>query len=164
MRQWHSRRIRRVAAIALVMAQLGFSAAAMAQGTEDIASQLICLCGCGKLLNVCEMDTAKQMKSVISDKLAEGWGKQQVIEYMTATYGEQVLAAPTKKGFNLIAWITPFALILFGTVVICMVVLAWVRHRQGILQTESEVVVSQGLEAKYGAILERELNEFESMK
>jgi cytochrome c-type biogenesis protein CcmH len=128
---------------------------------EDIASGLICLCGCGKLLNVCDMDTAKEMKSIIGDKLAEGWGKKEIVDYMTATYGEKVLAAPTKKGFNLTAWITPFALIFIGAALIGIVVQAWVRHRRATREEEIEIAVSQELESRYGKTLEKELKEFE---
>jgi cytochrome c-type biogenesis protein CcmH len=135
----------------------------LAQGTvEGIASQLICLCGCGKLLSVCEMDTAKQMKSIISDRLAEGMTAREVIDYMTEKYGEQVLAAPTKKGFNLTAWITPFAGIFVGSLVIWLVVAAWVQRRRVVRATEVATVVSEDLESRYGTILEQELDEFEA--
>lgn len=162
MLKWRSRESVQIAVLILVLAQLSWVGTVSAQGAvEDIASGLICLCGCGKLLNVCDMDTAKQMKSVISDKLAEGWSRQQIIDYMTATYGEKVLAAPTKKGFNLTAWVTPFALIIIGAVVIWFVVEAWVRHRRATREEEVEMAVSQDLESKYGATLEKELREFE---
>jgi cytochrome c-type biogenesis protein CcmH len=162
MQQWRNLRTIRAAAAILILAQLSWAGAVSAQGTvEDIASGLICLCGCGKLLNVCDMETAKQMKDIIGDKLAQGWGKKQIVEYMTATYGEKVLAAPTKKGFNLTAWITPFALIFVGVGVIAIVVQTWVRHRRTTSEEEIETAVSEELESKYGETLERELKEFE---
>lgn len=162
MRPWHDQRYTRGAVVALVTMQLAWTAPALAQGSvEDIASGLICLCGCNKLLNACDMDTARQMKAVISQKLDEGLGKQEIIDYMTATYGENVLAAPPKRGFNLTAWVTPFAAIVAGTVVVCLVVLAWVEHRRAALAEEFDKVVLEGLESKYGAMLERELKELE---
>jgi cytochrome c-type biogenesis protein CcmH len=146
-----------------MVAQLGWAAPLVAQGAvESIASELICLCGCTKLLNVCDMDTAAQMKSVISEKLAAGWDKRQVIDYMTETYGEHVLAAPPKSGFNLTAWLTPFGALLAGSVVIWLVVGAWVRHRRQFREVEIETAAADDLEAKYGALLEKELGEFEA--
>ncbi len=162
MRQSRSQSMRRLGTVALVVTQLAWGTTALAQGSvEDIASQMICLCGCNKLLNVCEMDTAKQMKSIISEKLAEGLGKREIIDFMTKSYGEQVLAAPTKKGFNLTAWITPFAFIIVATGVIWFVVLSWVQHRRRTVGSDFEVVVSEDLESRYSAVLERELKEFE---
>lgn len=146
----------------LLALQLAWAPPLAAQGAvEAIASELICLCGCNKLLNVCEMDTARQMKAVISEKLDAGWEKKEVLAYMTDTYGERVLAAPPKRGFNLTAWVTPFGAILGGAVVIWLVIGTWVRRRQRAREDELATVVSTDLEAKYGALLEQELREYE---
>ncbi len=162
MSRWGSQRRVRVAVLGLLLVQLGSGRVLQAQGTvDDVASHLICLCGCNKLLNVCEMDTAQQMKAIISEKLAGGWDKRKIIEYMTATYGEQVLAAPTKRGFNLTAWITPFGLILLGSVVLWVVLAAWVQHRRTSQAKEAATVLSEDLESRYGTMLESELRDFD---
>ncbi|MFQ6046320.1 MAG: cytochrome c-type biogenesis protein CcmH [Gemmatimonadales bacterium] len=150
---------------AVVVALIASIAPTSAHGqgsVEDVASQLICMCGCNKLLNVCEMDTAKQMKAIISDKIAQGMSASEVVDFMTATYGEQVLAAPTKRGFNLTAWITPFAGIVGGGLVIWFIVLAWVRQRHAVEKAEIGIVASEDLESRYGTTLERELERFEA--
>lgn len=158
-----SRRSRALGVPAVLLALALFSAAPLAaQSTVDgIAGEFICLCGCGKLLNVCEMDTAAQMKSIISAKLDEGWGKRRIVAYMTETYGEKVLAAPTKRGFNLTAWVTPFALLFAGAALILLVVGAWVRVRAVSRVEELGLATAKGLESRYGAILDRELDELE---
>ena len=146
----------------LLAVQLALAPPLAAQGAvETIASELICLCGCNKLLSVCEMDIAKQMKAVISEKLEAGWGKKEIVGYMTDTYGERVLAAPPKRGFNLFAWVTPFGAILGGAIAIWLVVGAWVHRRQRAREDELATVVSTDLEAKYGERLEHELREYE---
>ncbi len=155
-------RAARAAGAALLAVQLGWATPAFAQGAvEGIASELICLCGCTKLLSVCEMETAAQMKAVIGDKLAAGWDKKQIIDYMTETYGEHVLAAPPKRGFNLTAWVTPFGVLLTGTAVIWLAVTAWVERRRELRAVEIDAAKADELEAEYGALLERELGEFE---
>jgi len=151
---------RRRALAVLAAAPVAWPSGVAAQGrgtVEGIASQLICQCGCGKLLNVCEMDTARQMRSIISDKLGQGWDAKRIIAYMTDTYGEKVLAAPTKKGFNLTAWVTPFAVILAGAAVIWIAVGAWVRARAaGPRPDDGETM--RALESRYGALLDEELD------
>ncbi len=148
------------ATVILTVFSLAWAAPVAAQGSvEGIASQLICLCGCGKLLNVCEMDTARQMRAVISDKLQAGWDGKRILSYMTETYGERVLAAPTKRGFNLTAWVTPFALILAGGAVIVLVVGAWTRARVAGASTGIGGATVEGLESRYGAILDREIDD-----
>ncbi len=161
MRQPANRAASRSAWWMLVALQLAWAPPLAAQGAiESIASELICLCGCYRLLNVCEMDTAKQMKAVISEKLEAGWEKKEILAYMTDTYGEQVLAAPPKRGFNLTAWVTPFGAIFGGAVVIWLVIGAWVHRRQRAREDELATVASTDLEAKYGARLEQELREY----
>tara|TARA_B100000315_G_C14478111_1_gene541586 strand:+ start:781 stop:990 length:210 start_codon:yes stop_codon:yes gene_type:complete len=46
-------------------------------------------------------------------------------------YGEKALSAPTKKGFNLTAWVTPFFAIIVGSAGIRSVVSRWVSLRKG---------------------------------
>jgi cytochrome c-type biogenesis protein CcmH len=159
-----SRSHRALGAPAAVLLALVFFTAAPLAGqsrVSAIASEFICLCGCGKILNVCEMDTAAQMKSIIAAKLDEGWGKKQIMAYMTETYGEKVLAAPTKRGFNLTAWVTPFAVLFAGAALIWLVIGAWVQARAGSRVEELGLAATRELESRYGAILDRELGEVE---
>jgi len=148
------------AAIAL-LASMTLAGGVHAQGTvEEVAGQLICLCGCNKMLNVCDMQTAKEMKDIIATKLGEGLTKSEIVDYMTNTYGEQVLAAPTKRGFNLTAWLAPFALLGLGAGFLSLVVRLWVRR-----QREAPAAVGHAsapiLESRFGERLDRELNAFE---
>jgi cytochrome c-type biogenesis protein CcmH len=160
MRALPERRTLRGAAVMLAVVSLAWAGPVAGQGSvETIASQLICLCGCGKLLNACEMDTARQMRSVISDKLEAGWDGPRIISFMTETYGERVLAAPTKRGFNLTAWVTPFALILAGGVLILIVIGSWTRAHATGPHGRVEEAALEGLESRYGEMLDRELDE-----
>ena len=43
-----------------------------------------------------------------------GKSKPEVLQAMVAQYGERILAAPTKEGFNLTAWIIPFVMLVAG--------------------------------------------------
>ena len=52
------------------------------------------------------------MKAEIAERLGRGEGKEQILAAFTARYGEKVLSAPTFRGFNWFAWVTPFAAVL----------------------------------------------------
>lgn len=127
---------------------------------NDIARELICTCGCGKMLNVCEMESAKQMKELIGEKMAQGETKDQIIAYFVAQYGEKVLAAPTKKGFNLIAWITPLVAIAIGAGIIYLVIAKWVLQGK-IRQKLVRKTHPPEIEDKYSQKLKKELEEFD---
>ena len=65
---------------------------------------------------------------------------------MMDTYGETLLAAPTKKGFNLTAWVTPFLAILVGGCLVVLTLIRWTkRHtdsREMFQQTEDKSILN----------------------
>jgi cytochrome c-type biogenesis protein CcmH len=53
--------------------------------------------------------------------IANGQTDKQIFDSFAAKYGATVLAAPTTEGFNLVAWIAPFAVFaaaLLGTILL----------------------------------------------
>jgi cytochrome c-type biogenesis protein CcmH len=53
--------------------------------------------------------------------IAKGLSDQQILDGFVAKYGAVVLAAPTTHGFDLVAWIAPFAVFgaaLLGTILL----------------------------------------------
>ena len=85
-----------------------------------------------------------------------GKSQQEILDYFVAKYGEQVLASPPKRGFNLVVWILPFAAILGGGVVIYLAVRAWVRRGS----QPPSVTKAEEEEEAYQEQLEKELEEF----
>jgi cytochrome c-type biogenesis protein CcmH len=98
------------------------------------------------------------MTTLIEQGMAEGQSEAEIIQFFVAQYGEQVLASPPKRGFNLTAWILPFAAILGGGGIIYMAVKKWVwQGRQSAITAEAEVEES---DEEYQRRLEKELAEF----
>ena len=80
---------------------------------ERAEHALMCFCGCADLtIRTCSCGTAARVKEDIASRLASGATVDQVIEAYVAQHGEQIRSAPTKRGFNLLAWVVPFAAIL----------------------------------------------------
>jgi cytochrome c-type biogenesis protein CcmH len=48
---------------------------------------------------------------------------------MKVNFSQALLAAPEKKGFNLTAWITPFAVVFAGGVLMVKVLNGWASRR-----------------------------------
>jgi cytochrome c-type biogenesis protein CcmH len=67
---------------------------------------------------MCSCSTADQIKSDIKAMIAQGKSEDDIIKSFVAQHGETVLAAPPKKGFQLTAWMVPFAAFLLGGVVL----------------------------------------------
>jgi cytochrome c-type biogenesis protein CcmH len=86
--------------------------------------QLMCTCGCSEILGECNhvgCTESTQELSELRAGIAAGQTDQQIFNTFTAKYGATVLAAPTTHGFDLVAWIAPFAVLgaaLLGTVLL----------------------------------------------
>lgn len=132
---------------------------ALALTVDDISSNLICPCGCGKMLDVCDMELASQIRVLIGEMVDEGQDKDQIINYFVGQYGEKVLAAPSKKGFGLAAWVTPFIVIGLGVGIIYLVLTKWVL-RGRIEEEESKGIDRDQPEEKYTDKLKKELEKF----
>ena len=126
---------------------------------RDISKQLICQCGCTLVLHSCthaECGAGVPMTALIKQKLAQGQSGEEIIQFFVAQYGEQVLASPPKRGFNLTVWVLPFVAILGGGGVVYMALKKWVwKGRQSTATAETEVE-----EEEYQRRLEKELEEF----
>jgi cytochrome c-type biogenesis protein CcmH len=98
----------------------------------DLENALMCKCDdkCGKVLINCTCDTSKETRKTLMSKLESGLTVDQIIKQYVDKYGETVLSAPTKSGFNLSAWITPFAALVIGGFGVRKVIQSWVRPGQ----------------------------------
>ncbi len=133
--------------------------AALALVVSDVAKEFICNCGCNKMLTDCDMQCGEQLRGVIAAKIGEGWDKPRIMDLLVKNYGEKLLAAPTKSGFNLTAWVTPFAAILVGGVLISLAVGEWVARRRA--TQRMRLVSPAGVEARYLDRVDEELKHFE---
>ena len=49
----------------------------------------------------------------------------QVVEAFVSRYGERILSAPRKEGFDLLAWVAPFAALLLAGTMLVVVIRRW---------------------------------------
>ena len=84
----------------------------------DVAKDLRCPTCTG--LSVLESDApfSKQIKDIVKEQVQSGKNKDEVLEYFTQRYGPWILRAPPKQGFNLVAWIIPLAILIFGPILV----------------------------------------------
>ena len=71
-----------------------------------------------------QVPLARQIKALIRSKLAEGQTREEILDYLEESYGEsgiEILAVPTKTGFNLIAWIVPIIAFIMGGFILFLV-------------------------------------------
>ena len=130
---------------------------------RKILESLICRCGCGLTVYACEgtmtCEVSVQMRKDAERMLASGMTPDQVLDAFAADYGEQVLAAPTKRGFNLTAWILPFVVLGIGGIVVVFALRSW--RPQAATAGGAEEAAPPAVDPKYLAEIEKELREEE---
>lgn len=90
----------------------------------DLNHKLMCTCSCAQLLGECNHvgcpESGQELAELRAD-IASGMSDKQIFSAFTSKYGATVLAAPRTQGFDLVAWIAPFAVFgaaLLGTIML----------------------------------------------
>lgn len=126
----------RLAAFLLAMGLLlALSAPTVARAAtiSDVSGKIICQCGCGAVLDQCphqDCGWGVPAKEFIKDQMAAGKTPDELLRYYVSQYGQKVLASPTKTGFNITAWVTPFAVLIAGGLGIYYLVRMWAQQSE----------------------------------
>ena len=148
----------------LVTSSVLWLSPALSVTVGEITQELACTCGCNMVVSACEgameCSAADRIRAQVLEKLNLGQSKEEIIGYFVNRFGEKILSAPTKRGFNLIAWILPFFAIVSGGGVLYFTLKKWYsiggERREGRNSLEPEEV-----EEKYLERFEQELKDFD---
>ena len=128
-------------------------------GLQKVLEGLLCQCGCNLDAYDCQQTMTCNVSTDMwaqAEELVDRQGKTptQALELFATDYGEYVLAAPLKRGFNLAAWILPLAGMVLGAAVIVFALRTW-RPRTA----EAPDASPPEVDPRYLDQLERELRE-----
>jgi cytochrome c-type biogenesis protein CcmH len=117
------------AAVVLALAAVGGAAASEAHPTlPELEGELICPT-CHEPLALSSSPIADRMRAFIRARIAAGDTKSEIKAKLVDQFGESVLAAPPKHGFNLLAWLLPLVGLALGAVVLALLARRWTRAR-----------------------------------
>ena len=128
--------LRKCIAAALLAAALGsvsiLPAAAMASNAHptlaEVEEEVMCTV-CGVPLSLArEAPAAKRERALITSLIKQGINKQQIEDQLVTTYGQQVLATPKAKGFDIWAWIIPAAAFVLALAGLGYLLARWSRR------------------------------------
>jgi len=85
---------------------------------DKISKNLRCLICQGQSVYDSQSDFALSMKTLIKNKLQEGKSEKQIYDYLKNQYGEWIVYDPEFNKKNLILWIFPLILFIFGGLLI----------------------------------------------
>ena len=112
-------------AVALAIPMLGAAQSTQAPTQRELEESLTCQCGCGLTVHSCnhiQCGSGEPIKAEIAERLGRGESKEQILAAFRETFGEKVLSSPTMEGFNRLAWIMPFAVVLTAGTVLAVVI------------------------------------------
>jgi cytochrome c-type biogenesis protein CcmH len=115
-----------LAAAAIATPALGASAS-----LPDIEDEVMCPT-CGVPLNHAFSPQAERQRDFIRAEIAKGRDKQQIKDALVAEFGPEVLAEPdpAERGFDIVAYIVPVLVVIFGGIAIWFALLRWRRRER----------------------------------
>lgn len=112
---------------------------------KAVASQFMCTCGCGQDHFECDPKTCNLtvgFKEDLVEMMNKGWDKDKIREYYVNIYGEEILTAPEKSGFSLVAWVLPFVALGLAAMALFFIIRKWVK-KKGSDESDAVIVISQ---------------------
>jgi cytochrome c-type biogenesis protein CcmH len=131
------RRFAAVAAVALVFAAPAAACAHPQTTLTYLEGQVMCPT-CHTTLDQSDSQAAHSIEVFISQRIAACWTAQRIESALVANYGQGILAAPSHKGFDLLAWWLPIAGVLAGAIVLAFGVWRWSRRGEAEEREEPE--------------------------
>ncbi len=98
------------------------------QTVHDVAAQLRCVVCQNLSVADSPSEMAGQMRAIVRERLEAGETPEQVREYFVARYGEWILLAPRRSGFNLLVWGFPLAALAVGLALVAVFLRRWTRR------------------------------------
>jgi len=80
----------------------------------EISNELMCPVCQGQTVAESNSQLAVSMRKVVKDKINQGESKEKILQYFVNQYGDNILAKPPLKGFNLLLWIIPPSVLLLS--------------------------------------------------
>ena len=97
---------------------------------DELEHQIHCQCGCNLDVYTCRTtdfacSVSPAMHADVMGLVSGGHSAQEILAAFKAVYGERVLMAPVKSGFNLIGYTMPFVALGAGAVVATALLKRW---------------------------------------
>jgi cytochrome c-type biogenesis protein CcmH/NrfF len=95
---------------------------------NDLGHRMMCVCGCNQILLECNhvgCAYSDRMRAELIAAVDRGDNDDMTLQVFIQKYGTTVMAAPTKTGFNRVAWIMPYLVLVLGLTMVTLIVRAW---------------------------------------
>jgi len=95
---------------------------------NDLGHRMMCVCGCNQILLECNhvgCAYSERMRGELIAAVDRGDNDNLTLQGFVQKYGTTVMAAPTKTGFNRVAWIMPYLTLVLGLGTVVVIIGVW---------------------------------------
>ena len=95
---------------------------------NDLGHKMMFVCGCNQILLECNhvgCAYSERMRAELATAVDRGDNDDLTLQGFVQKYGTTVMAAPTKTGFNRVAWITPYLALVLGLGTVVLIIGVW---------------------------------------
>jgi cytochrome c-type biogenesis protein CcmH len=129
---------------------------------DDLEHQIHCQCGCNLDVYTCRTtdfacSVSPAMHADVMGLVAGGHTAPEILSAFRAVYGEKVLMAPLKSGFNLVGYTMPFVALGTGAVIVAALLKRWKSRTPAIAESQQHHVdATEGELAALDAAVKRD--------
>lgn len=121
---------------------------------DKLGHQMMCACGCNQILLECNhvgCPLSDGMRNDLASYVQRGDSDSLIIQAFVQKFGPTVLIAPTTTGFNRLAWVMPYLVLILGLGSVYLIVRSWKRR--------PEPALADGIPHAQGAELDKYSNQ-----
>ncbi|SUZ50961.1 uncharacterized protein METZ01_LOCUS3815 [marine metagenome] len=96
---------------------------------QGIDRMIMCPVCPAETIDQAQVEISFQMRAVVREMLVEGKDRDEILEFFVDRYGKDILAAPPKTGFNLVAWLAPIGGVGAALVAVALILRSMSRQR-----------------------------------
>lgn len=151
-----------IAAALLVLGAVALTHAGAQPTLQQVTEGLTCQCGCGLTVANCNHPNCSfsvPLRGEIGGMLKKGMTADQILLAFRHKYGEKILSAPTTEGFNILAWVMPFAALTAGALLVIFAVVRWNRSPGDSAPVAHPAPARDEFDQRLRSRLERQLRE-----
>ena len=129
---------------------------------DDLEHQIHCQCGCNLDVYTCRTtdfacSVSPAMHADVMGLVGGGHSAQEILDAFKSVYGEKVLMAAVRSGFNLVGYTMPFVALGVGAIGVAALLRRWKSHtRPGALIAHSDVDATEGELAALDAAIRKD--------
>ncbi len=125
---------------------------ALEQRARDLSKGLRCLVCQNESIDDSSAGLARDLRLLVRERLSAGDSDREVLDFVTARYGDFVLLRPPVKAYTLALWLGPFIVLLIGAGSLAV----WYRRRAAAAAVEAPAPLSDAERDRLRRLMDRD--------